>query len=64
MSTPMMLLIGIYDFYHIFNFNIFADMIEAIHVNRTMVMELAGINIAAIIGFNSARTAKNRPTTL
>jgi hypothetical protein len=55
---------GIYDFYHIFNFNIFADVVEAIHVNRTMVMELAGINMAAIIGFNSARTAKNKPTTL
>jgi len=60
----MMLLMGIYDFYHIFSFNIFAENVEAIHVKRTMVMELAGINIAAIIGLRSARTAKNKPTTL
>jgi hypothetical protein len=53
-----------YDFYHIFNFNIFADNVEAIQVKSTMVMELAGINIAAIIGFNSARTAKNKPIQL
>ena len=60
----MMLLMAKYDFYHIFNFNIFADNVEAIQVKSTMVMELAGINIAAIIGFNSARTAKNKPIQL
>lgn len=60
----MMLLMVNYDFCHIFNFNIFAEIMDEIHVKRTIEIELTGIKMAAIIGFNSARTAKNKPTTL
>jgi hypothetical protein len=41
-----------------------AEIIDEIQVNKTIEIELAGIKMAAIIGFNSARTAKNKPTTL
>jgi hypothetical protein len=33
-------------------------------VYKTIEMELAGIKIAAIMGFKSPRTAKLKPTTL
>ena len=32
--------------------------------SKTMLMLLAGINIAAIIGESAARTANDKPTTL
>jgi hypothetical protein len=47
-----MLLIVNYDFCHIFKFNIFAEIIDEIQVNKTIEIELAGIKMAAIIGFN------------
>ena len=60
----MMIFIAKYDFYHISNFRVFADINDEIHVNNTIEIELAGINIAAIKGFNSALTAKNKPIKL
>ena len=50
----------IYDF----NFNAFADNTLPIQVIKTIVIELEGIKIAAIIGFNFPCTAKLRPTIL
>ncbi len=52
------------DFNHIFNPNIFADINDPIQLTSTMEIELAGINIAAIIGLSSPCTANDNPTML
>jgi hypothetical protein len=44
--------------------SILADITEDNQVNKTIEIELAGINTAAIIGFSSALTAKYNPIKL
>ena len=50
----MMLLIGKDDFYHISNPLVFAVIMEDTQVNNTIEIELAGIKMAAMMGFSCA----------
>lgn len=51
-------------YFQYLNLSILAEIIDETHVNNTIEIELAGIRIAAIIGFSSALTAKNKPIKL
>ena len=50
-----------YDFCHLFNQY---PQLEATYEKTTIDMELTGIKIAAIKGFNEPETAKLKPTIL